>query len=146
MKTWTATTTVDAGPEAVLDVLTDPDACFRWSPVPFSFDGLDAPRLRAGSRARVSGRLAGREVGFDVRVSAATPDGLALTATGPVGLDVSYELVDRGRWGSQVSARVVTSPGRGLAARVMAGATHAMLAAGVLDQAVARIAREAVAA
>ena len=34
MKTWTATTIVDAGPEAVLDVLTDPDAVARWAPLP----------------------------------------------------------------------------------------------------------------
>jgi uncharacterized protein YndB with AHSA1/START domain len=60
MKTWTATTTVDAGPEAVLDVLTDPDAVARWAPLPFDVDDLDTPRLVTGSRARVSGRLAGR--------------------------------------------------------------------------------------
>lgn len=41
MKTWTATTTVDAGPEAVLHVLTDPDAVARWAPLPFDVDGLD---------------------------------------------------------------------------------------------------------
>jgi hypothetical protein len=57
MKTWTATTTVDAGPEAVLDVLTDPDAVARWAPLPFDVEDLDTPRLMTGSRARVSGRL-----------------------------------------------------------------------------------------
>ena len=68
MKTWTATTTVDAAPEAVLDVLTDPDAIARWAPLPFDVDDLDTPRLMAGSTARVSGRLAGRRVGFVVEV------------------------------------------------------------------------------
>ena len=39
MRTWTATTTVDARPEAVLDVLTDPDASRRWAPLPFDVEG-----------------------------------------------------------------------------------------------------------
>ena len=92
MKTWTATTTVDAGPEAVLDVLTDPDAVARWAPLPFDVDDLDTPRLVTGSRARVSGRLAGRRVGFDVEVHEAEPQRLSLAAHGPVGLDVAYDL------------------------------------------------------
>lgn len=145
MPTYTATTTVAARPEAVIEALTDLAACTRWSPVPFSLDGLGASRFATGTRARISGRLAGREVGFDVEVSSATSDQLALTATGPVGLDVRYDLVDRGRRGSEVSARVVTSAGRGLTARVMAGATNAMLSAGMLEHAMARIAQEAVA-
>ena len=78
MRTWTATTTTAAGPEAVLDVLTDPDAAARWAPVPFDVDDLDGERLLAGSRARVSGRLAGRRVGFDVEVHEADENGLAL--------------------------------------------------------------------
>jgi uncharacterized protein YndB with AHSA1/START domain len=68
MRTWTATTTTAARPEDVLDVLTDPEACARWAPLPFDVDELDGRRLAAGSRARVSGRLAGRRVGFDVEV------------------------------------------------------------------------------
>ena len=83
MKTWTATTIVDAGPEAVLDVLTDPDAVARWAPLPFDVEDLDTPRLMTGSRARVSGRLAGRRVGFDVEVHEADPRRLALAATAP---------------------------------------------------------------
>ena len=50
---------VEARPEAVLDVLTDPEACARWAPIPFDVEDLRTPRLRCGSRARVSGRLAG---------------------------------------------------------------------------------------
>ena len=48
MRTWTATTTVDAPPEAVLDVLTDPGACVRWAPVDFEVSDLNAKRLAAG--------------------------------------------------------------------------------------------------
>ena len=92
MKTWTATTTVDAAPEAVLDVLTDPDAIARWAPLPFDVDDLDTPRLMSGSTARVSGRLAGRRVGFVVEVFEAEDGRLSLAATGPVGLDVNYDL------------------------------------------------------
>src|SRR3954447_10468121 len=58
MRTWTATTTAKAHPEAVLEVLTDPDAAARWAPLPFDVDELDGERLLAGSRARVSGKLA----------------------------------------------------------------------------------------
>ena len=90
MRTWTATATAEAHPEAVLHVLTDPDAASRWAPVPFDVE--DDRRLAAGSRARVSGRLAGRRVGFDVEVHSADANGLALTATGPVAFDVDYRL------------------------------------------------------
>ena len=65
-------------------MLTDPDAAARWAPVPFDVDELDGERLLAGSVARVSGRLAGRRVGFDVRVHAADVTGIALRASGPV--------------------------------------------------------------
>ncbi|WP_157592562.1 hypothetical protein [Solirubrobacter soli] len=50
MKTRTATTP----PAAVLAVLTDPEACSRWAPVPF--DAESGRPLLAGSSARVSGR------------------------------------------------------------------------------------------
>jgi uncharacterized protein YndB with AHSA1/START domain len=144
MRTWTATTTVEARPEAVLDVLTDPDACARWAPLPFEVDDSGAPRLRAGSHARVSGRLAGRRVGFDVDVHEAEPHRLALTAAGPVDLDVAYELRAQSG-GSEVHASVSVRPGRGLAGRILAQATSALLTAGALDHAVSRIAREAIA-
>jgi len=45
MKTWTASTTIDAHPDAVLEVLTDPEACARWAPLPFDIEDLDTPRL-----------------------------------------------------------------------------------------------------
>src|SRR3954465_7742569 len=68
MRTYTATTTSTARPEAVLHVLTDPDAVARWAPVDFYVDALTHPRLSQGSRARVSGRLAGQEIGFHVHL------------------------------------------------------------------------------
>ena len=142
MRTWTATTTVAARPEAVLDVLTDPDAVARWAPVPFDVDELGSPRLRRGSRARVSGRLAGRRVGFDVEVHEADAAALSLSAHGPVAFDVRYDLAAAGR-GSEVRASVAVRNGRGLAGRLLAEATNALLAAGALDLAVGRIAREA---
>jgi uncharacterized protein YndB with AHSA1/START domain len=112
MKTWTATTTVDAGPEAVLDVLTDPDAVARWAPLPFDVEDLDTPRLMTGSRARVSGRLAGRRVGFDVEVHEAEAGRLALAADGPVGFDVAYDLAPSGD-GSEVRASISVRSGKG---------------------------------
>src|SRR6185312_9843527 len=92
MRTWTATTTTAARPEAVLDVLTDPEAAARWAPLPFDVEDLDGRRLATGSRARVSGSLAGKRVGFDLEVHEASDRGLSLAANGPVGFDVNYQL------------------------------------------------------
>jgi uncharacterized protein YndB with AHSA1/START domain len=144
MREWTATTTIDARPEAVLDVLTDPDACARWAPIPFDVEDLRTPRLRCGSLARVRGRLAGRRVGFDVEVHEAVDGRLRLSADGPVGFDVRYDLAPAPR-GSEVRAAVTVRPVRGLTGRLLAEATNALLAAGALQAAVARLAREATA-
>jgi Polyketide cyclase / dehydrase and lipid transport len=144
MRTWTATTTTAARPQDVLEVLTDPEACARWAPLPFDVEGLDGRRLAAGSRARVSGKLAGRRVGFDVEVHEASGRGLALAADGLVGFDVAYELAAVAG-GSEVRASVSVRPSRGLAGRLLAEATSALLSAGALEAAVSRIAREAVA-
>ena len=46
MREWTATTMIEARPEAVLDVLTDPEACARWAPIAFDVEDLRTPRLR----------------------------------------------------------------------------------------------------
>jgi hypothetical protein len=139
MRTWTATAAAAARPEAVLDVLTDPDACARWAPVPFDVES--GRRLRAGTRERVSGRLAGKRVGFDVEVHKADATGLALSASGPVELDVDYRL-----GGSQVHASVSVRPRGGLTGRLLAEATGALLSAGALDNALLRVVREAQAA
>ena len=142
MRTWTATTTAAAGPDAVLEVLTDPEAAARWAPLPFDVDELKGRRLGRGSRARVSGKLAGRRVGFDLHVHEADDNGLRLTAEGPVGLDVDYALATT-TGGSEVRASVSVRPGRGLGARLLAEAMGALLTAGALQTTVARVAREA---
>ena len=142
MRTWTATTTAAAGPEAVLDVLTDPEAAARWAPLPFEVDELKGRRLGRGSRARVSGRLAGRRIGFDLHVHEADDSGLLLTAEGPVGLDVDYALAPTDG-GSEVRASISVRPGRGLGARLLAEAMGALLTASALQTTVARVAREA---
>ena len=144
MRTWTATTITAARPAEVLDVLTDPAACRRWAPVVFELSELEGARLQAGSRARVSGRLAGRRVGFDVEVAAADERGLRLAASGPVGFDVAYEL-QATEAGSEVRASVSVRPSGGFAGRVLAEATGALLTAGALEATVSRIGREAAA-
>jgi hypothetical protein len=136
MRTWTATATAAARPEAVLHVLTDPDAASRWAPVPFDVE--DDGRLAAGTRARVSGRLAGRRVGFDVEVHSADENGLALTATGPLHLDVDYRLAPTAS-GSDIRASISVRPKGGLAGRLLAEATGALLNAGALDKTLARV-------
>jgi hypothetical protein len=144
MREWTATGMIDARPEAVLDVLTDPEACARWAPIPFDVEDLRGPRLRCGSRARVSGELAGKRVGFDVEVHEAIDGRLRLSADGPVGFDVRYDLAPAPR-GSEVHASVCVRPAGGLTGRLLAEATNALLAAGALQAAISRLAREATA-
>lgn len=144
MRTWTTQRHVAADPEAVLDVLTDPDACRRWSPVPFQLDGAHAGRLAAGAQIRVSGSLAGKRVGFDVHVHEAAAGRLALSAHGPVAFDVAYEARRAGA-GSEVCASVSVRPGGGRFGRVAESASAALLKAGALGAAVDRIAASAAA-
>ena len=138
MRTWTATAPAAAHPSAVLNVLTDPDACARWAPVPFDVD--TTRRLRAGTRTTVSGKFAGQRIGFDVEVHKADDTGLALSARGPVDFDVDYRL-----GGPTVDASISVRPGRGLKGRLFAEATGALLSAGALHTALARLMREAAA-
>lgn len=134
MRTWTARTTTGARTDDVLDALTDPVACRRWAPVPFDVeDGID--RLRAGTRTRVSGNLAGRRVGFDVEVHEADHNGLRLSARGPVVMDVAYDLAP-----GEISASVSVSSGGGLLGRLLAESANGLFKAGALSQAVNRLA------
>lgn len=138
MRTWTAQTTASATPEEVLATLTDPETCARWAPLPFEVED-DVRRLATGTRTRVSGKLAGRRIGFEVCVHEARSDGLRLSAQGPVHMDVDYRLApDAG--GSRVEASVSVHPGRGLIGSLVAGATAGLLEAGALSLAVDRIA------
>ena len=116
MAHWTATTTTKASPEQLLEVLTHPEEIRRWSPVDFDLDELDSSRLAPGSRARVTGKLAGVRVGFDVEVHAADDDVLELSADGPVGLDVRYELAPADT-GSELYASVSLRRGGGITGR-----------------------------
>jgi Polyketide cyclase / dehydrase and lipid transport len=141
MANWTATTTANATTDQVLDVLTLPEEIRRWSPIDFDLEDCDG-RLAAGTRTRVTGRLAGVPVGFDVEVHAADDDGLRLTADGPIGIDVLYELAPA-KTGAELNASVSLRKGRGLTGRLVANATAALLSAGVLDNAAGRIARAA---
>jgi hypothetical protein len=139
---WTATARSNATPSQVLEVLTHPEEIRRWSPVDFDLDDLNGRRLAAGTRGRVSGRLAGVTVGFDVEVHAADEGRLELSADGPVGLDVRYQL-NSDDAGAELSASVSMRRGRGLTGRFVANATAALLSAGALEGAAGRIARVA---
>ena len=141
MTTFTAIAPSAAGPQAVLDVLTDPVAAARWSPVGFRL-AEDTPRLLPGARVRLVGEFAGRPVGFDVDVHEAEAGRLTLTADGPVGFDVRYD-VHATDAGSRIAASVAVRPRPGPLGRLIASATRSMLAAGALDRTVSRIARDA---
>ena len=142
MTHFTTLTTTTASPEQVLEVLTDPDAIRDWAPISFEVEELDGHRLEAGTYARVSGGIAGLNLGFDVEVHAADEDGIELTAEGPIGIDVRYELAPV-EDGAEVRATVSVRGGGGITGRLVARATAALLAAGALDGAAGRIARAA---
>jgi hypothetical protein len=140
MKTWTTETWVAGAPEHVLELLTEPDAIARWAPIPFELLALDGERLVAGTRARVSGALAGRRLEFDVEIHEADEERLSLVANGPVSIAADYELA-AADGGSDVRASVSVR-GSGLLGCGLARAFEAVLAAGALRASVARIGRE----
>jgi hypothetical protein len=142
MSEWKATARANATPCQVLEVLTHPEEIRRWSPVDFDIDDLEGRRLAAGTRGRVTGRLAGVKVGFDVEIHAADEAILELTADGPVGLDVRYELA-KDESGAELIASVSLRRAGGLTGRIVANAASALLSAGALEGAAARIARMA---
>ena len=82
-------------------------------------------------------------MGFDVEVHEADESGLALSASGPVALDVDYRLAPAACGGSEVRASVSVRSGGGLTGRILAEATGALLSAGALQAALARVARQA---
>ncbi len=127
--------------EDVLHVLTDPELCCRWSPIDFEVEELDGRRLVSGSRARITGKLAGAQVSFDVEVFESGPEGLVLRASGPLVLDVDYRLAAADDRSTEVTASVSVARGRGLVGRVLEPATRALLAGGALQSAIGRIAQ-----
>jgi hypothetical protein len=139
---WTATARANASPDQLLEVLTHPEEIRRWSPVDFDLDDLDGSRLAAGTRGRVTGRLAGVRVGFHVEVLSADEATLELSAEGPVALDVRYDLT-ADEDGAELSASVSMRPRTGLTGRLVANAAAALLSAGALEDAAGRIARVA---
>ena len=142
MAQWTTRTQANASPQQVLEVLTDPDAIRLWSPIDFEVDDLTGSRLAAGDVARVTGRVAGVRVGFDVEIHAADEDGIELSADGPIGIDVRYDLAPADE-GSEVTATVGLRRGGGITGRLISQATAALLSAGALDGAARSIARAA---
>jgi hypothetical protein len=132
--------TVPGSPDDVLELLTEPDAIARWAPIPFEVVSLDGTRLESGSHARVTGRLAGRSLEFDVDVLRVSEDRLDLIAEGPISIDVSYVVRPAGS-SSEVRASIGVE-GRGLLGRVLAKATEALLASGALRMSLERLAHE----
>jgi hypothetical protein len=142
MATWETRTIVHGAPEDVLEVLTDPSAARRWSPIGFELEQIEGDRLRSGSRAVLSGKLAGRGVSFDVEVIKASDGQLELRAVGPVEMDVAYDAILADEGTSEVVASVAVRSGGGLIGRMLSSATDALLASGALNIAVQGVARE----
>jgi carbon monoxide dehydrogenase subunit G len=142
MATWKTRTCIETCPKRVLALLTDPEACERWAPVAFDVESLDGRRLAAGTRARLAGRIAGKTVAFEVSIDEADERRLALRASGPFDIVARYEAVPSGER-TELHAAVSVGGGAGLAGRLMSRAADALLAGGVLDSTVSRLAREA---
>jgi hypothetical protein len=142
MSEWTATAKAKSTPCQVLEVLTHPAKIRGWSPVDFDLEELDGRRLAAGTRGRVTGRVAGVTVGFDLQVHHADEGRLELSADGPIGIDVRYDLRP-GDGGAEFDARVSMRPSRGITGKIVASAASALLSAGALEGAADRIARAA---
>ena len=141
MGTWQTRTTVMGEPDAVLAVLTDPDAARRWSPIGFELEQIEGDRLRSGTNAVLSGKLAGRSVKFQVEVLKASDGQLELHARGPVEMDVRYDAAPVGDV-TEVTAEVAVRSSGGLLGRLLSSATDALLAGGALNMAVQSVARE----
>lgn len=141
MATWETTTTVMGEPEHVLEVLTDPSAARRWSPIGFELEQIDGDRLRSGTQAVLTGKLAGRSVKFEVDVIKASDGQLELRARGPVDMDVRYDAELLGEV-TEVKASIAVRSAGGLLGRVLSSATDALLAGGALNIAVQSVARE----
>jgi|GEM_PF-4819308 len=141
MGTWSSAAVLEASPERVLRVLTEPDACARWSPVRFELDQIDSARLATGSRARLGGSLIGRRVAFELEILRADRRSLELRARGPLEIQARYDARPAGA-ATFLRADVSVAPGPGLLGHVAARAADALLAAGALDQALHRIAGE----
>jgi Polyketide cyclase / dehydrase and lipid transport len=135
---WTASIDLGSDPDDVLRALTDPAAIAKWAPVSFEVDGLAGTRLRAGSRERVSGSIAGIRTTFEVEVRSADRKRLELVARGPVSLDVTYRFDER-ESGVRVDAQVGIRRQRGLTAQVLRAAVGALLNAGALGSALRRL-------
>jgi hypothetical protein len=142
MDRWTSTALAKTTPDGLLEVLTHPQRIRSWSPVDFELDELDTRRLVAGSMARVTGKVAGVRVSFQVEVHRADATRLELSADGPIGLDVRYDLASADE-GAEMTASVRLRRGGGLTGRLVAGAASTLLSAGALDGATGRIARAA---
>jgi len=142
MGEFTAHKSIQSRPSQVLRSLTDPEAAVRWAPVDFELRALGCARLEAGATAQVAGRLAGREVTFDVEVVESDDGRFALRAYGPVVVDVLYLVeVDPDGDATVLRAHLKTSSGGGLTGRVMSTAADA-LAPGLLQLAIDRIRRD----
>lgn len=139
---WTATAQANATPEQLLEILTHPEEIRRWSPVDFRVADLAGRRLAAGTRTRVTGRLAGVSVTFDVEVHAADAARLELSADGPIGLDVRYDVASS-EAGAELTACVSVRRGGGFTGRVVANVAATLLSAGALDGATGRIVQAA---
>ena len=90
----------------------------------------------------MTGRLAGVPVSFCVEVHAADTSRLEISADGPIGLDVRYDLAPADG-GAEMTASVGVRSGGGLTGRVVAKAAATLLSAGALDGATGRIAAAA---
>ena len=135
---WTASADLRSDVDDVLSTLTRPTSIANWAPVSVELEDLAGTALRAGSRERVSGSIAGISTTFEVEVTRAVRQRLELVAHGPVSLDVAYDFSEHAA-GVIVEAQVGIRRRRGLTAQVLRAAVGALLNAGALSTALRRL-------
>ena len=90
----------------------------------------------------MAGRVAGVSVSFEIEVEHADDGRLALTACGPMTLDVEYEVYPASPDQVELWATVTVRGAKSISGRLAAAATEALLRGGALTLALSRIAAE----
>lgn len=119
--------TVDAPPERVMAVLSDPDEARRWFPLPVEIVDPPAAPVAEGDQMLSRGELAGQPVEFEIVIEELRDDGVTLRADGPVECRVRSRIlaVDAG---TELTVSLDVSSGGGISGGVMATAATPLVA------------------
>ena len=118
---------IDAPPDRVVAVLSDPEEAARWFPLPVELVDPPAAPVSEGDQMLSRGELAGQEVEFEIVIEEVRPDGVTLRATGPVECEITSHVEESGQ-GSDLTVSLDVSSGGGVTGGVMATAATPLVA------------------